>query len=604
MWPVIGRAASGRVGVCEGERVVWGCSRSFRGGGAVLRRQSLRSTTTVCLLIASAAAFNCGSALATASSESAKPSTASPVASAAPSQTPLPQGAAPPARFEIDEYRVEGADALAQIDVEEAVYPFLGPDRSSADVEKARAALEKTYHDKGYQTVSVAVPPQQDPSRGFVVLKVSELKVGRLWVKSARYFDLDKIKDKAPSLKEGTLPNFDAVTRDIVALNQWPDRRVTPAIRAGVAPGTVDVDLNVDDTLPLHGSLELNNRQSPNTTALRSVATLHYDNLWQLGQSLTLSYQIAPDRPQDSEVFSASYLAPLLWFNNLSLLVYGVDTKSDVSTVGGTSIVGPGQILGERLVITLPTRGNYFHTLSFGLDYKHFDQDVSLAGSSGYSSPITYYPLVTTYGATLRQDATLAQFNATITEGLRGLGSSPTAWDNKRYDATASFIALKSDLSLTWDLPQGFQLFAKAQGQIADQPLISSEEFSLGGLDTVRGYRETETLGDDGVAGTLELRTPNLAALAQRPAEAGQPQPRSLLDEWRLFAFADAGAAGVIDPLPGQEARFGLWSWGGGTRFKMLDHLNGMVAISTPMVSQADTPAREPRVDFRVWSEF
>src|SRR5262249_49756563 len=156
-------------------------------------------------------------------------------------------------------YRVEGAEALPQIEIEEAVYPFLGPNRSEADVEKARAALEKAYHEKGLQTVSVSVPPQ-NALRGFVVLKVTENKVGQLRGKGSRYFDLDRIKETAPSLQKGTLPNFKEVTKDIVTLNRWPDRRVTPALRAGVTPGTVDVDLNVEDTYPLHGSFEVNNR--------------------------------------------------------------------------------------------------------------------------------------------------------------------------------------------------------------------------------------------------------------------------------------------------------------------------------------------------------
>ena len=66
------------------------------------------------------------------------------------------------------------------------------------------------------------------------------------------------------------------VDGDIVSLNQWPDRRVTPALRAGVTPGTVDVDLNVEDKAPIHASLEVNNRQSPSTTASRVSATVHY----------------------------------------------------------------------------------------------------------------------------------------------------------------------------------------------------------------------------------------------------------------------------------------------------------------------------------------
>ena len=117
-------------------------------------------------------------------------------------------------------------------------------------------------------------------------------------VKGSRYFDLAKIKSSAPSLKEGTLPNFKEVTKDIVSLNQWPDRRVTPALRAGVAPGTVDVDLNVEDTLPMHASVELNNRQSPSTTPLRGKLSLRYDNLWQLGHSMTVTYQEAPPQPE------------------------------------------------------------------------------------------------------------------------------------------------------------------------------------------------------------------------------------------------------------------------------------------------------------------
>jgi hemolysin activation/secretion protein len=91
---------------------------------------------------------------------------------------------------------------LSQVDLEQAIYPFLGPDKTEDDVEKARAALEKAYHDKGYQTVSVAVPPQNVKNK-VVTLKVSELKVGRLQVKNSHFFDVNKIKESAPSLEEG-----------------------------------------------------------------------------------------------------------------------------------------------------------------------------------------------------------------------------------------------------------------------------------------------------------------------------------------------------------------------------------------------------------------
>ena len=135
-----------------------------------------------------------------------------PGAAAAPAQKP-----APAEQFDIDDFAVRGADKLPEIDLDEAIYPFLGPNKSADDVEKARAALEKAYHDKGYQTVSVSVPSQNTQGK-VITLQVSELKVGRLRVKNSRYFDLDRIKAGAPSLKEGTVPNFNDVTKDIVAL--------------------------------------------------------------------------------------------------------------------------------------------------------------------------------------------------------------------------------------------------------------------------------------------------------------------------------------------------------------------------------------------------
>lgn len=511
--------------------------------------------------------------------------------------------AAPEPRFDIDEYRVEGADNLPQIEVESAVYPFLGPGKSAQDVEKARAAVEKAYHDKGLQTVSVAVP-QQDAQRGFVVLKVTENKVGRLRVKGSRYFDLDNIKGGAPSLKEGALPNFKDVTKDIVALNRWPDRRVTPALRAGVAPGTVDVDLNVEDTLPLHGSVELNNKQSPSTTALRTSISMRYDDLWQLGHSMTWTYQFAPMNPKDATVVSGSYLArtEMDW---LSVLVYGLTSDSSVATVGGSNVVGPGQVVGGRAVLTLPSRGDLFQTLSLGVDYKDFKQTLQL-GSDAFSSPVTYVPLVGTYGATWQGEGRLTQLNATITTGLRGIGSSRDEFDAKRYKATASFISLHADISHTQEFAEGFQLYAKLQGQAADQPLVSSEQFSLGGQDTVRGYLESEVLGDYGVAATLELRTPNLAPYLEQklPNPIGDAIKYNAFDDMRFFAFVDGGNARIHEPLTDQQSHFDLASYGVGMRMKTLRYLNSIVFVGVPLTSQQTTVANHPRFSFRLWGEF
>lgn len=548
-------------------------------------------------------------------------------------------------KFDIDEFEVQGADALPQIELEAAVYPFMGPNRTPADVEKARAALEKAYQAKGLQTVSVSVPPQ-NVERRVVVLKVAEAKVGRLRIKGSRYFDQEKIKDRARSLQEGELPDFDDVTKDVVALNQWPNRRVTPALRAGVKPGTVDVDLNVEDTLPFHASVELNNRRTANTKPLRLQGTARYENLWQLGHSLTLNASVAPQKPEQSNSFSASYLARLPDNEQLSFLFSALKSRGktlstfDIEGVGGASGSSSGAALansptaqlGARAVFTLPAVGNYFHTINTGVDYKESDQSVFTTIDGGdddletlSKSPLKYWTGNATYSGTYQGEKGLTQLNADLVLGLRGLGDDTEAFLIKRFQSQGNFVSLKGDVAHTAELPKGFQLFAKTQGQLSNQALVSSEQFGLGGLDSVRGYLESESVGDNGLFGTLELRTPNLATLWNAPPsddkeptkEAGKdggadeiaPEAkRNPLNELRFFGFIDGGFATLNDPLPEELDRFDAWSVGAGVNFKSFEYFNGSVLVALPMEALPSggdvTTARDPRVLFRFWGEF
>lgn len=491
----------------------------------------------------------------------------------------------------IRQYRVIGAHHLSKIEIERAVYPFLGPARTPQDVEQARAALEKSYQEKGYQTVSVQIPPQQG-AHGVVVLKVVEGTVGRLRVRDSHYFLPSKIKEEAPSLAEGNVPNFNEVTKDVLALNQWPDRRITPSLQAGVVPGTVDVDLAVNDTFPLHGSVELNNRYSANTDPLRVNASLSYNNLWQLGHSIGASVQLAPEDVNEAQVYSGYYVVRFPDTSWPTLILQGVKQLSNVSTLGAIDVVGRGEVIGGRAIFTFPQLTNFFHSLTLGLDYKHFDQNVTIAGKLT-PTPIYYYPFSANYTATWAPKGSVTTADFGVTFHARGMGSTPQHFDFNRFDADANFIYLRSDISHQHDLPYGFQAFGKVQGQVSDQPLVNSEEFAGGGLNTVRGYLEAETLGDNGAIGTVELRTPNL--LSSLGADA---------NEWRFYVFADGGYLTLIDPLPEQDSNFALASVGGGTRIRFQNHLNGSVDLAVPFISQTQTSAGDLRVTFRVWADF
>jgi hemolysin activation/secretion protein len=242
---------------------------------------------------------------ASAASLAAVPLHAQTDAQAAPAQADAPH------HVDINEYYVEGNTALSDPEIEEAVYPFLGPDRTLDDVEKARGALQKAYENKGLKTVFVEIP-QQNVVGGRVRLVVTEAKIGTVAVSGGKHTSDRTVTTALPAIAPGTIPDLNQFGSQLAALNgRSADRQVTPQLKAGALPGTIDVDLAVEDKLPVHGGIEVSNRYSRDTTQSRVQANLRWDDVLGTGQSASVFYAVAPERRSDSEVLVLSYGIPL-----------------------------------------------------------------------------------------------------------------------------------------------------------------------------------------------------------------------------------------------------------------------------------------------------
>lgn len=312
-------------------------------------------------------------------------------------------------------------------------------------------------------------------------------------------------------------------------------------------------------------------------------------------------------------MFSAYYTARFASMPWLSLTLLGTKQDSNVSTLGGVTAVGRGSIVGGRATITLPGLENFYHSLTFGLDYKDFDDTEAInVGQTGLPVtplPISYYPWTLGYNATWAKNRRVTELNAGVTFHLRGMGSDQAEFDNKRFGADGSFFYIRGDLSHTEPLPRGFQLYGKVQGQASGQPLIPSEQFSGGGLETARGYLESAALGDNGLFGTLELRTPSLLQwwrlgkkVEKTEKEKGDEDDDK--SEWRVYAFFDVGYLTLNEPLPEQISRFDLASYGIGSQIRLFDYFHGSVDFGVPLISQGTTRVHEALLTFRLWGDF
>jgi hemolysin activation/secretion protein len=468
---------------------------------------------------------------------------------------------APTPHFDVHEYRVLGNTVLDNRQIEGVLYPLLGDGKTMVDVEAARTALENAYHALGYATVFVDIPPQQI-SESVVRLKVTEGRIRERSISGAKYFSEGKILEALPATDPGTVPRIPQLQQQITALNQQtPDRSVTPVLKAGPQPGTMDLALNVDDHLPLHGSLDLNNQYTQDTRPLRAVVGLSYNDLFAALDSISAQFNTAPQSTGQVDVLNVDYgfrplgpgIRPSLSFTN---------SASDVTTVGTLGVLGDGQVYGARILFPVSMQPGNVQSLTLGLDYKHFRNTINLANTDGQGGatsdilPMAYANLSLTYAGMWQRtdkDGRVTQslvFDASANGGPRGITNETLNFDNSRFQARGNYSYLRSDIGFTTALPWNFQLALKVSGQAAEDPLVVYEQDTLTGSEGVRGYLEAEVLSDDGIKETVQLTSPSLRG------------HQFLLGD--AFVFFDAGHAHFLATLPGQPTFVDLRSAGAG----------------------------------------
>ncbi len=530
-----------------------------------------------------------------------------------------PAAAEDNARFDVLEFVIEGNTVLSVAAIERAITPFLGPQRPMADVEAARSALEKAYQSAGYLSVFVDIPEQQVEA-GVVTLKVIEGRVARLSVTGSRYFSQGYIRDKVGEFAEGQVPNFNEAQRQLALVNRSEERRVQPLLRPGRLPGTVEVELKVSDALPLEGTLEVNNQHAADTVPWRLSGSLRYDNLFQRDHSVSLTAITAPERPSQSQVLVANYSIPLDSGNTVT--GSAVLSDSSVETLGGVTALGKGTTLGLRYSVPFYSATGS-HSLSFGADYKDLEQRIVTAGAGTVFTPLRYLPFQLAYTGNWADAGATTQLNVSFIAALarvlqRTLPDCPRpdgtvgAEDQfacSRRGADGGFSLLRADLHHNQPLPGGSLLSLRLAGQLAPNPLVSGEQFSMGGAETVRGYLESAASGDVAVLGSLQWRSPFASAWFADSAPNGlRAKPTAAANEWwsnlAAVAFVDVGRTSIIDPAAGQAARVPLLGSGFGLRLDTKSGMSAALDVAWALKATASQPNGDARLHARVAMRF
>jgi len=555
----------------------------------------------------------------------------------------LPRGVGDGPEIEVKSYEIVGATLIPPSEIQAVLRRYLGKSRYMSDIRAARDALQAAYEERGFPTVAVTLP-KQTLLDGRVRIEVIEARVGVVSVDNPGidWYSEAGVRKATSHLVSGALVRSEDLEADIGRANRPRDRRVTPVLKAGETPGSVDVDLKVDDRIPLHGSVEWNNYRTPGTPRNRMTVRASYENLWQLEHEAALQYTFVPTTGRefdDVQVWVLSYGAPNPWRENDRLFAYAAwsDTASVLPTNTSINSLGQGFTSGARYNLDLPLPWLdwdwYGHSLVFGVDYKSIENAL-VQGADTIATPIRYLPWSVAYQGTVVRPhgfATMSLGTDFHFAGSIASGGSKEDFQNNRggvndeniVDGTYAYYRLDVDTTLrlpallktlaqgrflelpapTTSFDDDAALVVGLSGQYANEPLISVEQFPLGGRYSVRGYLEGEAFGDHGWDLQVEVRTPALRGFLGG----------FLGEKIQGLAFYDVGEFFLLETQDEPGNRFvdvperRLQGLGIGTRASILESpwgsLSGEAFVAMPTIETGNTK-RAPHLFFQVKAEF
>jgi len=461
----------------------------------------------------------------------------------------------PTVSFSVTEFSILGENPISEEETNQTLSSFLGEHQGLDGLLEAAAELEAAILNAGYSFNRVVLPPQTLQA-GVVQLKITQIKLANIEIEGNHFFSNENIIHSIPGLVPDTVPDTRQLARQLIVANNHPSKSVTIRMKQSKKPESVDAVLNVQDQRPWQIFSVLNNIGTSKTGRLRFSAGGQHNNLLGFDDSLTASYTTSPGNTSDVKQWGLNYRIPVYKYSGEFNFFY---SRSDVDSGTVQSVFdvsGAGKFLGGSYTHTFLNRKNYRHRMSVGVDDKFFQNNVAFLGAP-IGIDVRSRPLMLSYFGEYQMEKSQIRFNISHVRNLNGgnLNSSTTYaasragaqqdWDVVRYNATYNRA-----LSKNWLLKFSWN------GQWSNEPLISGEQFGIGGVNSVRGFEERAVTGDRGDQATVEFSRPILNNNTQ------------------VRLFTDIGHIKVISPAAGQVASQTLASIGAGISWRWKDKLS------------------------------
>lgn len=460
---------------------------------------------------------------------------------------------------------------LTGIDPELAA--FVGKPLTVGDLNKITQVIVAWYRAHKRPVVEVSYP-EQNLDSGVLQAVVSEYRVGKVTVRGNRWFSSEMMQ-KEMGLKSGDPIDLDQMRAGLDRLNANPFRGANAVMVRSDVPGATDIDLKVDDRLPLRLYTSYDNTGLPVTGRERYSVGLNWGNAFGWDDQFSYQFSTSPDlwRTRNRgaglsndtrfQAHSATYSAPLAWGDTLSIFGSYVQQVPDLGPDFGQ--VGHSAQVSARYQMPLQPWGTATQALQFGFDYKRSDNNLAFGGASVFASTTEIDQFLFLYDFNRSDTLGYTAFENTLVAspgGLTGGNNTATFLASGVAGAKAAYVYDNLSITRLTQLPWDASWIVHAVAQVASSELLPSEQLGAGGVDSVRGYDPRVANGSQGFLASTELRTPAYSPLKNLFGA-------NVDDHGQLLAFYDLGyVAYKVDQqnLPGDAT---LQSLGIGARYSI-----------------------------------
>lgn len=418
---------------------------------------------------------------------------------------------------------VDGPQILYSPGVYQQLQKYLGKPFSTATIQQVTKTITDWYTKRNRPFVGVDFP-DQNAANGIVQAVVTEYRLGRVRVTGDRWFAGWLAKSQI-SIDPGDRIDTNVLNDDLNWINQNSYRQVKIVADRSEVDGEMNLTLQETDRFPFRFSAGFNNGGVPVIGRDQWNLSAEWANAFMLGTDLAYQFTSSDDfwlQPQNVPVgegsasfqgHQISWTIPLPWRDRL--IFFGNYDELRPKLGPFFSQLGLSWQTSGRYVLELPPFQNITQEVQFGYDFKRSNNNLAFGGFAISKNstdidqfPVTYNAAIPDgWGRTILFDQ-LVYSPGNMTPGNTDDAFQPNAAHTGVPFAHANYVYADMDVTRVTRLPFEATSILKAQAQLANSNLLSSEELGAGGVESVRGYDERTASGSIGYLLSSELRTP------------------------------------------------------------------------------------------------